>query len=552
MADTPPAGNPAPDGDHLRRHYGRKAARKSFRHFLVGKGFKTFGTLATLLILARWLDTEEYAIYIALRALVEIARKLTTIGITAVLYRYLPELRATGNSRSAYSLLVYGVGARIVAIGLVLLLAMQFLPQIGVEFKLEDWLWLVPWYLLIGALDFTTHTLSQAMESFLWQKEAQLSLAVGNLVQMLSLVALLWLGTLTLPTAVMAEAAGLLVALVLLLIGLAVRWVKDEERAIGEPGWIWNNRYRMLRFGAWTFALNLTSVGYGPGPTRLVAARYLSIADLATFGFAGQLGNLARRFMPSRLVSTMIRPLLLARFSVSGDFEKLVRMINLVYRINLSILALPIGMLLIGGEPIFDWLTDGKYGAAAPLLAGMLVVLISEGMRNLLELVIQAVEKNQIFAGSNLMLSLSLILGIWLVGIVGAWGLIIATFAGTVLANVILVIWLRYYGYRFSVAWLPVLQIVFYGATATGVGWFIATSIPGDFLGVEVVRYGLGMLAFGLIYIGLYWLKPPFSLEEREIVLSMIRKPRKRKNQAAPTDDGGSNPRNPEGGGSNP
>lgn len=514
---TRQADEEGPLDDPLKKHYGRQAIRRSFRHFLVGKGIKTFASLATLLILARWLEATEYAVYIALRALVEVARVVTAVGATAVLYRYLPELRASGNNRAAYRLLGYGMGIRIAAIAVVFLAAVVYLPQLGIVFNLSDWLWLIPWYLLVGALDFSAHTLSQSLESYLWQKEAQLSLAAGNFVHMILLVLLVYHDGLVLPAAVFAEGAGLCVAMSLLLYGLYGRWRSDEQRGDGDLRWLRDNRFRMIRFGAWTFGLNLSKVLYGSGPNRLIVAHYLPAGDLATFGFAGNLANMGRRMMPSRLMSTMIRPLLLARFSVSGDFARLVHMTNLVYRINFSLLVLPIGMLLLGGESVIEWLTDGKYGAAAPLLAGFFVVLVVQGMRSILELVIQAVEKNHILAGSNLVLSASLFLSIPLIGIIGPWAILVANFCGTVIANLVIVVSLRRHGHLFSISWGPVFRIALYGGVAALIAWGVARVLMWDLI---------GLVLFPAIYGLLYWLRPPFSEEERRIVTSVLKKPR--------------------------
>lgn len=516
-------------GEGLRKHYSAQAARRSFRHFFLGKGFKIVGTFATLLILARWLSTAEYAVYISLRALIEVARPLTSVGVAPVLLRFLPELRAANNNASAYRLLLYGVGVKVAAIAVIYVAAAPFLEEIGVGFNLDDWLWLIPWVLVVGALDFLTFTLSQALESFLWQKEAQYSLAAGNFLQMALLLLLVMQGDLTLSGAVLAEGCGLGFALVWLVYGLYHKWKNDEEAREGDTGWLRSNRPRLLRFAAWSYGLNLTSVGYGPGPNRLVAAYFLPSADVATYGFAGQTANIVRRLMPTRLVVNFIRPLLFARFTATGNFEQLVDKVNLVYRLNLSILVIPAGMLLVGGQSVFDWLTAGKYGSAAPLLAGLLLVLVSEGMRTLLEMIVQAVEKNHIFAGSNLFQSASLLTAIPLVGSLGPWALVVANFVGTIGANVVLIVWLRRYGFVFRVRWGPVTWICAYalvaGATGIGVSKLSAT----EFLESALWAQLGGMMVFLVIFCLLFFLKPPFSKSELELLASVLWKRRERR-----------------------
>lgn len=510
--------------DPLQRHYGKRAVRRSFRHFLFGKGFKIAGTLVTLLLLARWLETTEYAAYISLRALIEVGRTITTIGVTGVLLRFLPELRAVGNNRAAYRLLFYGMGLRIFTILVLFLATLPFIGSLGVTFNLADWAWLIPWVLVVGALDYTTYTLSGALESFLWQKEAQYSLAFGNFAQLSVLLTLFYLGPLTLPAVILAEGLGLALALVCLVIGLYRRWSLDEERAIGDLGWLRLHIARMIRFGAWMFGMSVTSIAYGPGPNRLLAAHYLPATEVATFGFAGQIANLARRFMPTRLIATMIKPILLARFTVSGDFERLVDNINLIYRINFSILIVPIGMLLVSGNAVFNWMTAGKYGSAAALLAGLLLILVSESMRLLLGLIAQAVEKNQIMVGTNLVQSGSLLLAVPLVGTVGPWAIVFANLCGTVVANILIVLWLRRWGYVFSLRWVPLLAVAGYGAVAVLVGRLSAGTFASWLDGALIAPAAIGLLTFSSVFFLLFWWRPPFSEEELRLVTSVVRR----------------------------
>jgi O-antigen/teichoic acid export membrane protein len=518
-------GNDGGDGkevDPLRRHYGKRAVRRSFRHFLFGKGFKIAGTLVTLFLLARWLETAEYAAYISMHALIEVGRTITTIGVTGVLLRFLPELRAIGNNKAAYRLLLYGMGLRIFTILALFLATLPFITSLGVTFNLADWVWLLPWVLVVGALDYTTFTLSGALESFLWQKEAQYSLAFGNFAQVLVLLVLFFLGSLTLPTVIFAEGLGLGLALVWLIIGLYRRWSSDEERALGDLGWLRLHLSRMVRFGIWMFGMSVTSIAYGPGPNRLLAAHYLPVTDVATFGFAGQIANLARRFMPTRLIATMIKPILLARFTVSGDFERLVDNINLIYRINLSILLVPIGMLLVSGNTVFDLMTAGKYGSAAALLAGLLLILVSESMRLLLGLITQAVEKNQIMVGTNLVQSGSLLLAVPLIGTGGPWAIVFANLCGTMVANIMIVFWLRRWGYVFSLRWVPLLVVVGYGAVAVLVGRLSADTSGALLHGALIAPAAIGLVTFSCVFLLLFWWRPPFSKEEVRLVTSVV------------------------------
>lgn len=520
VTPSPRPGGPQPPGSgHHQRHYGRQAVRRSFRHFALGKGIKMVFTLAALIILARWLETAEYGAYIALRGLIEIGRVITTIGVSGVLYRYLPELRTSGNNVAAYRLLVYGMGLRLAFIGAAFLIALAFIEPLGLSFNLADWLWLIPIALLVGVVDFAATTLSQSLESFMWQKEAQYSLAAGNVLRTLLFVGLVFSGDLTLPNVIYAEGVGMVLTLVLLLWGLWRRWRADNDRSAGDVGWLRDNLRRMLRFGAWSFGLSATAGLYGQGPNRLVIANQLPIGELAVFGFASNLAQFGQRMMPSRLTSTMIRPLMVAKYSDSANVDKLSQIYNLVLRFNLSLLVVPIGILAIAGVPLLDVATDGKYGAAAWLLAGMLVVLITEGTRVLLTLIVQAVEKNQYLAVSNTILSASLLLAFPLIPLVGAWSVVIANFLGTTVANVTLVFLLRRAGFDIRTDWGPVVLIVIYAALPGALVWTTMSTLGWQSLAEPLLATVNFVAAFAL----LYWFHPPFDRQELDTIKSMVR-----------------------------
>ena len=227
----------------------------------------------------------------------------------------------------------------------------------------------------------------------------------------------------------------------------------------------------MFRYGMWSFFLNQSRLLYGSAPNRFATAHYLTTGDLATFGFADSLTNLARRFMPTWLFIGLIRPIFMARYSSKDAFAPLGHMADLIFRLTQASSRFPMVLLFVAGEPLFDWATGGKYGVAAHLLAGFLVLLILEGAYLLMEVLTQTVEKNQIMVFTNLVQSSTLLLAIPFFPLVGLWALIFANITGTAIAFVVVYLWLRYYGYRtqFNIK-LLILLLVYAGAGAL-LGW---------------------------------------------------------------------------------
>jgi O-antigen/teichoic acid export membrane protein len=370
-----------------------------------------------------------------------------------------------------YRFLILGSLIQFLGTSGLILLALPLLPAIASLFQLNEWIWLLPWYLGVGILQLTGLSLSQSLECLFWQKEAQYTLALGSLVKLVGVLLAVAHGGLDLSNLVivLGLAEGLTVSL--LILSAYRRWLRDERRTSGKSSWWKENSRRVTRYGLWAMILKQSNLLYGSGPNRLAAAHCLTAPEVALVGAADTLAALVRRFLPAQMLMGIIRPAMLARFSSGGDFAHVARVFDVVYRINATILLLPAGILFIAGEPFFGWLTNEKYGTAASVLAGFLILMMSEGLRTLLELMVQAVEKNQIFVLTNLIQSASLVIAIPLFGHLGPWAIIVANILGTVTANVIVVRWLRGFGYDFSLDAKLLLRVLAYAGSAWVVCW---------------------------------------------------------------------------------
>ncbi len=509
----------------MKRHYGPGAIGASLKHFMVGKGMKVLSSLVVLVLLARLLPREEYAVYISFQAIVMFGGLLASAGIETVLLRYIPELRSTGQDRIAYRMLAIGVVVRIAVLLVPIAVVLALKPVIGEWLNMQQWTWLLPLYLLAGLIRLTSLTLSQAMESLLWQREAQYSLAAGNIARMLGLVAASLLVTVDLKTAIVIELGAEILIFVLLCTGAWLRYRKDSDRHNGDDGWWPQNRARVVRFGAWSWMVSLGGMFYGSGAFRLMAARFLPAGELATFGFADSFTNLARRLMPVRLLLGLIRPIFMSRYSVHGEFSKLTELSNLVFRVNLLLFAIPVALLVVIGPDLVSWVTAGKYPDAAWLIAGFLVVLCVEGLRILMELLAQAVERNQITLVSNLVQSAMLISALFLFPVLGVWALIVAAFAGSSVSVMLSIFLLRRQGHHFAIETANNLLVVAYTAIAIAAGLFTSRFFADASLSGVLIPGALTLTVFAI----LIRVRIPFDTGDRATMAKLIANLKSRK-----------------------
>jgi len=498
----------------LNKNYGFSAISRSLRPFLVGKGVRLFVSVAVILLLARYLDQAQYAVYVSLQALITLVGAVSSIGIQQSMLRYIPELRASGNNVATYWLFIRGMILRVGLVTVVLIIGMPFAFMFGDKLGLESWLWVLPWYAAVGVFRLGALSLSQSLEALLWQKQAQYGMAIGGLAKLVGVIGVMALGKLDLWAVVLIELFSEFLSLAIMLVGWYAKRAVDTRRDEGSSDWWPENRKRVLRFGIWSGLMNQTRMLYGSSPNRLMVAHFLGSAELALFGFADSLNNLAGRMMPTNMMMSMIRPVFIAHYSEKQDFSKLVGLSNLVYRLNLSLLALPITLLVVAGEPFLDWVTAGKYGAAAYLLAGFLALMLTEGLRTTLELLVQAVEKNQILL-SNLIQSSSLFIAIPLFPYLGLWSLIIVNITGTMIANFVVIGLLRKHGYPFRFDYGLSALVVIYSLTAGALGYWSVLAWDSYLLSavITVAAYGALMA-----------LKPPLKQDEKAMLAALTRK----------------------------
>jgi O-antigen/teichoic acid export membrane protein len=378
----------------------------------------------------------------------------------------------------------------------------------------QQWDWLFKWYLYVSIIRLFVLSISQAMESLLWQKDAQYSLAMGSLIRFVLVFSIIVYNEIDLFIVVIIEGIAELTTLLIIAYRYYKKWITDAERSKGDLAWWNDNKKRVFRFGLLNYLVNQSTLLYGTAPNRILLASYLPPANLAIFGFADATANLTRRFIPTKLLIGFIRPIFMAQYSVNNNFQKLNGMSNYVFRINLSLLMLPIAMLVVVGNPSFDWLTAGKYADAAYILAGLFILIILEGLYALLVLLTQAIEKNQIIIYGNIIKSLSLLAVIPLIDYFGIWSIIIANFSGLLTACIIVIIYLIKLNYPFKLDIDLISLNVFYGVLSGLLGWLV----------YGVFGVVTASLAIVIIYIVFFIIKPPFFDYEIKNTLKLLSK----------------------------
>ena len=322
-------------------HYDLPAITQSLLHFLLGKGVAAATALFVLVIAIRQLTLTEFAVYTSMHAMALIIGLLSSFGTNQVMLRFLPELRVRGNIVAMYRLLFRGITVRGLTYAAIALLLYLYAEPICRAFEFDAWVEVVRLYCLVGFLRVNGTFIGAALESLLWQREAQYSAAVSGLVKLALVLTAVWRGGMDLAGFVAIEIASELVMLLLVLGWAILRWKNDPERNLGDPEVLRRERSRYNRFSFWSYAQNLTSIGFGSAPNRLFVSYFLPIDALARFGVIDRFIAFIWNYEPLRMFVGLFRPVLNSRFDDGKGFDGVIASANLLFRANLVVLVVP-------------------------------------------------------------------------------------------------------------------------------------------------------------------------------------------------------------------
>jgi len=412
-----------------------------------------------------------------------------------------------------YKLLVLGVLLRALSYAVFMFFLVKFADSIAGIFKLDDWVWLIPWYFIVGFFRVNATFFSQALESLLWQRDAQYSLAIGGLIRLAGVVIAITWFDLTLFCFIVIELIAEISSYILQIMFAINRWINDAERAKGDEDCLINNRARYLVFGFWCYMQNATSILNGSAPNRLFASIFLPVEHVALFGVIDRFIDFIKRYEPLRMFQGMVRPIFMSRYSEDGNFDHLVSMANFLIRFNLMFLLLPFIFLSILGDIVFDWVTNGKYVEITALFLGFYLVVLVNSMNYVFDMFTKAVEQNKILPLSNLVLSLSLVSAIPLIHHIGLWSIAIANLIGLTASLVMISKYLGAKGFVFRFEWRLTMEVILYMLFSLSIGYILSE------LGVNIY---VTTISACCIYICLAIVRPPINPYERNLLKRLL------------------------------
>lgn len=498
--------------------YSKDKVSRSLKHFAIGKSLGVVLGAVLLLLLVRMLEVSSYGIYIAMFATLEIVQLISSCGLVAVAQRYLPEVRDKGSDRQLGLFLRNIISLRVITlaagIAIAYFLSGWVTSQLGIAepqlFQL--FLWVIFFEGMARYFDL-------CLDSLLMQGVSQVSMLMRTGIKVLALTwgLVFWQQEYSLVTwiyiEIIASGCGALFACYY----LVARIGRDQQAAgaltvdLSLP--------RLARYATPMYFAQSLYTFYGPDAIKVVASKLIGAINIGAFGFAAAFNAMLQRYLPVFLLIGMIRPLFVAARGRDDYQQRLPFMANIVFKLNLFVLLPIISFLVVGGSPLADLLTAGKFSGAGLYLVAFSSILAFQAGRMILSMVAQSMELGVATLAGTIFGLAGLVIGINIAAEHGPVGLCIGLALSELFGMSVIAVVLVRLGLQLFVDWQGLAKLLV--ATLLAIA---ANAAVINLLGSHVVVLLMSGAVGALVYAAFLFVFKPFTAKERELVNTLIKR----------------------------
>jgi O-antigen/teichoic acid export membrane protein len=497
----------------MSENYSGRAFNTSIGYYVGGRFMNAAAAFFILIWIARQLPESQYINYVAAYSIIEMGIVLSGFGMEWVTGIYIPQVRmhASGRQLVRFVWQSAALQAGLLALGAAILffIAPWLAPWLGLR-GADGVLQLYAGVMLIEGVSRVFR--DQLLSCLLLQKAAQASQLLRNVA--LAGYAVLafshpeWRNAQALAVGeLIASSGSLLVAAWSLQRHLA----RVRDAAAVQPGWAMPAWRDMLRVGRNAWLSNIANLTWSWQAVILLATRTLGPEAAAPLGFARNLAEQVRKYLPSEFLLGIVRTLLVVRYAAEGDRRKLGLRAGLIYKINLLCLLPLLVLCAVRGAELGAFLSNGRYPDAHWLLTGWLAVLVILAHRRLTDLMAHTLGRSAATTRANFIMLVTPPL-LLLVAPQQHWSWLFAVLVAAETAYSALVLrQLRSADWHYRPDWLGLLKFAVAGLVAA----VLLAGLPG---GADAVHLALDLLAVTGVSWGVLLLLRPLSAAEQALL----------------------------------
>jgi len=286
-----------------------------------------------------------------------------------------------------------------------------------------------------------------------------------------------------------------------------------NDRAAGDTAWHAPPKAGMLHLARSAYVSYLLSLGYGVQVLTLLLTRFCGVEVAATFGFARNMADQVRKYLPTDLLLGIVRPAMIARFTASRDFAAFSGNVTSFFKIGCIALVPLLLVAVVFGNLLGGVLGSGKFPGSWIFLALLFVGLVPFSHRKVAELLANSVACADVCVRANaILIAVPAIIAALLYLGAPPWTAVVAMIGAECVFNTLVVLGLRARGFHYSFPLIFVLKIT--AAVAISIPILTALRVPTAGPIALVVATALA----AVVGFAVLWLLQPLDNETRGII----------------------------------
>lgn len=463
--------------------------------------------------IVRKLSVNEYGIYNLLIAVMGFIGLFSSMGLSSVFYRFIPEFKKNNQLANIKALVNKGLLYRFVVSSALILIMVLFADKLAGFFKIPNYLEYFKIFSLGLVFYFESELLETVFKSLFFHKYYTIT-QISYIFTRVSAIYFFLRSGYSLNGLLIGEVIGY--SLMFILYGLFY-YIKIGKTHTDNLSSSLPFR-RLIRFGGFSYFNEMGSMVINVSTDYVVISAFLGPIAVGIYSFAYKVVEMLSQHMPHALLSEVIKPAFFARYIQNGDKKELERMFNLVAKFGaFFVFPLTIGIIVLGDKLVI-YVFDPKYLNSLRLIWIMAVFKALDSFLLPIAFVIHSIEEVQILLYSKIFAIYNLILDLIVVRPYGILGVTLATCSAD---------FMRYiFCYQYAKKYLNLntdfkgLSIILFNSALMGLVLLsirkFVTNIPS-----LVIATAIGVISY---FLAAYFIKA-FSIDERSIINKILPKP---------------------------
>lgn len=484
--------------------------------YLFGKVAEQISGLIITWLLITKLTMEEYGIYNFLISLSVYFGIFSSFGLVSAFHRYFPDFFKRKIDSPLFGIIKFGMFFRALTLSVIILITYMFFDEIGQFFQIENYFQHFLLFSIATVFLLQANFLERILETLFLHKYVAYANIVHTFIRFSCLIPIFYLD-LGLLYVIRAEFIANLALLAIYYFYYKLNANLKIERSK-------RSRYfskisslkQYLSFSHLSFLNEVGAVLVHVSTDFIIIAHFLGVVALGKYAFVVQVSYLISKFLPIKLLKSLIIPIYFSRYIESADKLELDKMFHLISKITAFVLFPILTLMVVLGREFIGHVFDPRYLDSYYVMIILCIYYIILSFP--VSLPLQMIEKTEVMLISKLALFYHLIMSILLVQAWGIVGVALSTTSAVLLKKVFEYSASKKY-IQITFPWTDIFKIIFNSLVVGLLAYWAKPFVT------SLVTLVITCLVIGLVYLWVSYRNMAFIREERKLINQFFGKP---------------------------